>query len=649
MENDMKKNIRSILICLLTVSMLFLTASCGKEPEPEPERTAGWLSSDGTFIQLYHGDEIIEKNFFGKVKSRTLELSEDISVPRGTEVILIDQPEKDEEGNVTYEKIAILVPVEHEEEPGDREVQTNTENSEVPEGSGSAETPEGSESSETPESPEGGETPEEPEGGETPEEPEETVEMQEVIYYVEPGYFVDDFQKTITETEKYVRTSATVYETADSPKIAGWAKKGTHLEITGFDRFEGDDHVKVNMYKVKYDETEGYVFAKYLVDTEEEAKAVYNEKVNGKGVYDWHKNAVYSYFELYGGSPKKLDYYPVEKVEFEDNKLLKDARTMRISMYCADYADDFVQCAKDTKVNAVCIDLFDGALAYKSDVAKELCPSAYKKTYASSDKFEKMVKKFKDAGFYVIGRIVVFKDDYYAKDHPEDCYRDYDGGLWPSAYNRDVWYYKVSLALEAIDKFGLNEVQFDYVRFDEFAWYKPEYGDKNFNSTYGEGKCEAVKGFLFYACDMIHQKHAYVSVDVFGECSSGYVTSYGQYWPAMSNVVDVISSMPYTDHFSFNDADSYLWENPDNTVYNWAVGAASQQKTIPTPAIARTWITGYDVPYWRQDIYCGPDYLAAQAQALWDAGLTGGFIPWGQCEGWRYYAFSWAWTKKYAR
>lgn len=583
----MKKTVK-ILSLLLTLIFVTVLVSCGQADEPEPARTEGWLASDGTFIQLYHGDETIEKNIFGKVKSRTLDLTEDIQVPRGTAVTLIDQPEKDEEGNVTYEKLAIAAKDENGEDT-------------------------------------------------------------EIIYYIEPGFFVDDYQKTITETERFVRTSATVYVNPDDARIAGWARKGTRLDILGFNEFADEDHKTVDMYKVSYDGGEGYVFSKYLVDSQEEADAVYMGEVNGKPVAEWHKDAVYPYFDLYGGDPNKLDYYPVEKARFEGNTLVEDARTMRLSMWCSDYGDDFLQCAKDVGVNAVCIDLFDGILAYRSEVAQELCPTAYAKTYEDCDNFESMVKKFKDAGFYMIGRIVCFKDDQYAADHPEHCYYDFDGGLWPSAYQRDVWYYKVSFALEAIEKFGFDEIQFDYVRFDEFAWYKDEYGDGNYNSVYGEDKCEAVQGFLYYACDMIHRRNVYVSVDVFGESSYGYVTSYGQYWPAMSNIVDVISSMPYTDHFSFNDADSYLWENPYNTVYNWAVGAAGMQKTIPTPAIARTWITGWDVPYWNPYVYCGPDYLAAQAQALWDAGLTGGFIPWGQCEGWRYSAFSWAWTKDYTR
>ena len=117
----------------------------------------------------------------------------------------------------------------------------------------------------------------------------------------------------------------------------------------------------------------------------------------------------------------------------------------------------------------------------------------------------------------------------------------------------------------------------------------------------------------------------YLSVDVFGECSSEYVTAYGQYWPAISNIVDAISSMPYTDHFGRNND---TWSNPYKTVYNWAVGAAKRQTEIPTPAIARTWITAYDTPYWNPKVIYDASKISDQAKALVDAGLKGGFITW---------------------
>ena len=39
------------------------------------------------------------------------------------------------------------------------------------------------------------------------------------------------------------------------------------------------------------------------------------------------------------------------------------------------------------------------------------------------------------------------------------------GAYWPSPYDRDVWYFNVELAKEAVKEFGFNEINFDYVRF----------------------------------------------------------------------------------------------------------------------------------------------------------------------------------------
>ena len=44
--------------------------------------------------------------------------------------------------------------------------------------------------------------------------------------------------------------------------------------------------------------------------------------------------------------------------------------------------------------------------------------------------------------------------------------------------------------------------------------------------------------------------------------------------------------------------------------------------------MARTWITGYDTPYWNVTYNYGAEELNEQRQALEDAGLDGGFIPW---------------------
>ena len=446
------------------------------------------------------------------------------------------------------------------------------------------------------------------------------IEFDNKEYYVNAKQLVKNVKDVVLEKERYVRTSVTVYENETDSKIASFIKKGNKLDIIGYDKLFDDGNV--NMYKIKYNDTEGYVYSKYLVNDKESADSVYNEN----GVYDIHKDRKFKGRELYGGKASTLDYYPYERVEFEDNKLLKKAKTMYLNAGTIGSIDSYLKIAKENGVNAIVVDIKDGALAYSSNVAKEISPTAYATAINDNSSYKSAIDKIKDAGIYAIGRIVVFNDVHYGKDHPEDCISSTASSrLWPSAYSRGAWYYNVELAKEAVKEMGFNEIQFDYVRFPEDAYNMSIKGNSDFKNKYDEEKAEAVQNFLFYATDQIHKVGAYLSVDVFGECSGEYVTAYGQYWPAISNIVDAISSMPYTDHFG-RSVDT--WTNAYQTVYNWAKGAATRQKEIPTPAVARTWITAYDTPYWKPTVIYNASKIEDQVRALYDAGLDGGFITW---------------------
>ena len=447
------------------------------------------------------------------------------------------------------------------------------------------------------------------------------IKIDDTIYYVNATNLTEREHDIVKETEKYVRTSATIYKNSEDSKIASFVKKGNKLSILDYDKIE--ENGQVSMYKVKIDEIEGWVYSKYLVDNEEDALANYNEN----NTYDIHKDRKYSR-ELYGGKASTLDYYPYEKEEFENNPLLKNAKAMYLNAGAnvINQIDSYLEIATSSGVNAIVVDLKDGALAYPMEVAKEYSMTAYNTAINSKETYESAIKKIKDAGIYVIGRIVVFNDSHYGKDHPEDCIKSSASTqLWPSAYTRGAWEYNVELAKQAIHDMGFNEIQFDYVRFPEQAYNMSQSSSTDFKNKYNEEKAEAVQNFLFYATDQIHKENVYLSVDVFGECSGTYVTSYGQYWPAISNIVDVISSMPYTDHFG-RTIDT--WSNAYQTVNNWAKGATERQKEIPSPAVARTWITAYDTPYWNPKITYDATKISDQAKALVDAGLNGGFITW---------------------
>ena len=443
----------------------------------------------------------------------------------------------------------------------------------------------------------------------------EYYEIENKNLYILKQNITDTYENVVLEKEKYVRTPVTIYKENDSSKIESYAPKGSKLEIIGFDKLENG---KVNKYNVKYNNITGYVYEKYLVDDKETALINYDN-----GSYNIHQSRTNYYDKT--ESAGALDYYPREKGNFENNIMPNEVKALYLSMGDISSIDTFINLAKNTGVNAFVVDIKDGQLAYVSEVAKTYSPKDI--GFHSVENYKKAIQKLKDNGFYVIGRICAFKDSAFAQGNPDDAlskngklyYYGYE--YWPSVYSRKVWEYKVELAKEAVNLFGFNEIQYDYVRFPETA---PWLSNEDLKNKYNETKSQAIQNFLIYATDELHKLNVYVSADVFGEASYTYIPGYGQYWAAISNVVDVISSMPYTDHFGSYDT----WTNPYNVISNWASTAAARQKETTSKAIVRTWVTAYNVPYWNPTVNCDANYIKTQIKALKDNNLTGGVMTW---------------------
>ena len=453
-------------------------------------------------------------------------------------------------------------------------------------------------------------------------------------YYLNKKYLAEKLEDTVQEKEAYVRTSYNLNKDLDSTKLLTLAKKGDKLEILGFDKI--DELGRVNMYKVKYKDTEGYFYAKYTLQDEEEAKKNYDYN----GAYATHEKQK----DVYGGgNGSSLDYYPVEKPTFANNKMPDECYTLYLNGTRASISmiDEYIAFAKETKINAFVVDIIDdSSISYASPYMKENSPTSYKYAQNSVESYQKAIKKLRDNGFYVIGRITAFKDTYYVSDHKDRAITNVSGtpllhqsSYWPSAFNRDVWQYDVELAKEAVKLMGFNEIQFDYVRFPDGLNAQEKEGTVKYNNTYNETKAEAIQRFLMYATNELHKLDVYVSADVFGESSygSGYITSYGQYWPAITTVVDVISAMPYTDHFGYNyGKHREPWVYPYDTVNTWAKTAAKGQSLSASPAIARTWITAYNTPVAARgtSVSYNANEVEAQIKALYDNGLDGGYMTW---------------------
>ena len=451
------------------------------------------------------------------------------------------------------------------------------------------------------------------------------IKIDDEVFFVLRDNIVANYKDIVLENEIYVRTPMVLKE--DNIKIVSYVPKAEKLEITGFD--EIDKSGNVLNYRVKYKNAEGFIKNEYLVNSLEEAKKNYDEEKS----YLIHAKRSHEY----GGDASELDFYPREKAKFKDNIMPDKVSALYLNGSVINKVDDYIELANNTNVNAFVVDIKDSVLSYKSDVAKELSPKSYKNAITTIDKFRTNINKLKDAGYYVIGRISVFKDYSYAADNPEDAITDkkgnlykHNGSYWPSAFSTNVWEYNISLAVEAVELFGFNEIQFDYVRFPDGTSSLEKDNVIDMKNKYNISKIQAIQTFLIYATDILHEKGVYVSADVFGESAHSYVNSYGQYWGAISNVVDVISAMPYPDHFNIHQygIDEVVWTNPYKLLYTWCKDyAMKRQSEVPTPAIMRTWIQAYNTTKSPAIVY-DSSKIADQVKALEDAKALGGHMTW---------------------
>lgn len=437
--------------------------------------------------------------------------------------------------------------------------------------------------------------------------------------YLPQENLVSDISEVVTTPAVYVKRTVNLLDKAGV--VPGdLVKRGQALTVTGYDGLQQDGSVE------RYLVEGGYIAAANICLDETSATAVYS-----KELLALHTARGDSYG---GGNAADLDYMPFDNPHFTHNIMPDEVKALYLNVESVTRAADYVAIANNCGINAFVVDIMDGgAIGYASPVMQAFSPSAYGDACNTAEEYRQGIAALKDAGYYVIGRITAFNDPNLALDHPECLIADKSGAplkvvgmYWPSVYNRTVWQYKVDLALEAVELMGFNEIQFDYCRFPDGTWRYEEDGSIDYRNTYGESKAQAVQRFLQYAAARLHNAGVYISADVFGECAEDYVTAYGQYWPAISAVVDAISAMPYPDHYGASG--SYRpWEHPYDTMHAFGAKASQRQKETASPAAVRTWIQAYDAIREPYNTY-GPDEVAAQIRALRDTGNTGGYMTW---------------------
>jgi hypothetical protein len=209
--------------------------------------------------------------------------------------------------------------------------------------------------------------------------------------------------------------------------------------------------------------------------------------------------------------------------------------------------------------NAVVFDAkdIDGGVSYRSSHPLARWGKGRSNPVISS--LPEMMKRFDDRGLYVIARLALFLDGELGKQRPDLALPDDQGQpwsergcFWMDASQAEVRQYNLTLARE-LAAAGVDEVQFDYVRFPTNGWRE------DWNQTEGqdinaiaERRRTVISNFLKEARSALAEYDIRLSADLYGIMAWGRMEDLaltGQHVPTIASLVDVICPMIYPSHF----------------------------------------------------------------------------------------------------
>ncbi len=273
-------------------------------------------------------------------------------------------------------------------------------------------------------------------------------------------------------------------------------------------------------------------------------------------------------------------------------------------------------------LNAVVIDIKDatGKLSYEPLDPHLAAMHVGTRRIAHVDS---VIQQFHEKGVYVIGRIAVFQDPFYAPLHPKDAlldsrtgkpWNDYKYTAWLRPDSEAVQSYINDIARDAYNQ-GFDEINLDYVRFPSDGALK--YIDL---TEFKKNKADTMQDFFRAMGTTFRQEGIPVSADVFGlTMSAADDVGIGQKATLIAPWVDALAPMVYPSHFY-------------NGSYGIPVPAKEPYKVIHTSlsdGIAK--LAAVNIPKeklrpWLQDfdlvgVHYTPEMVEAQIQAAHDLGI----------------------------
>ncbi len=243
----------------------------------------------------------------------------------------------------------------------------------------------------------------------------------------------------------------------------------------------------------------------------------------------------------------------------------------------------------------------------------------------------KLARYFHSLGMHSIARVAIFRDERLVKAHPELAVHSRRSGqpwrengklVWTDPSNPQVQQFDIALAHEAALS-GVDEVQFDYVRFPaegeqkdakfQFQTERPQWH-----------RSDVIAHFLNDAYSKLHADGVLLSLDVFGIMAWQRpvdLAHTGQDIPAMARYCDVLSPMIYPSHFFGMDGYAHPGDAPEHFIGESM--ELFQKVTAGTGVVLRPWLQAFA---WRTHTY-SPEYIVRQVKVAKAKGGTG-FLFW---------------------
>ena len=243
----------------------------------------------------------------------------------------------------------------------------------------------------------------------------------------------------------------------------------------------------------------------------------------------------------------------------------------------------------------------------------------------------KLIRFLHSENMHAIARIAIFRDEHLVTTHPElavksrstgQAWRENGKLVWTDPSNLKVQDYDIALA-KFVAQSGVDEVQFDYVRFPAEGDQK----DAGFSfqaDNPKEQRSEVIANFLDRAYAQIHPTGVLLSLDVFGVMAWQRpvdLAHTGQDIVAMAKHCDVLSPMIYPSHFFGMDGIAHPGDAPEHFI-----GESMERFKLITKdsgVVIRPWLQAFA---WRTKTY-SPKYVEVQTEVAKQKGGIG-FLFW---------------------